>query len=74
MISRLTDANDIELEASLEELLLDLRCDAVKTDVALRKDGCTGLLCVNSSHGDELDSNEMERVMVENIKQMSRRM
>lgn len=35
----LTDADDIELEAPLEQLLLDLSSDAVKTDVALGEDG-----------------------------------
>jgi len=39
----LADADDIELEAALEELLLDLVGDAVETDVALGEDG-RGLL------------------------------
>ena len=30
----LTDADDIELETALQQLALDLRCDAVKTDMA----------------------------------------
>jgi hypothetical protein len=34
----LTDADDIELEATLEELALDLRRDAVEADVALGED------------------------------------
>lgn len=34
-----TDANDIELKASLEEFLLDLLSDAVKTNVASWEDG-----------------------------------
>lgn len=29
-----TDANDIELEPALQQLLFDLRSDAVETDVA----------------------------------------
>lgn len=35
----LTDANDVELEATLQELTLNLGCDAVKTDMALGEDG-----------------------------------
>lgn len=35
----LADTDDIELEAALEELLLDLVGDAVETDVALGEDG-----------------------------------
>lgn len=34
-ITRHTDADNVELEATLEEFLLDLRGDAVETDVAL---------------------------------------
>ncbi len=37
-----TNADDIELEATLQEFPLDLRGDAVKTDVALRVDRCCG--------------------------------
>lgn len=37
--SRLTDADDVELEATLEQLALDLGRDAVETDVALGVDG-----------------------------------
>jgi hypothetical protein len=37
-LARLTNANNIELEATLQELLLDLGGDAVETDVALGKD------------------------------------
>lgn len=33
--SRLTDADDIELEASLQELALNLGGDAVETDVTV---------------------------------------
>jgi hypothetical protein len=39
----LADTDDIELEAALEELLLNLVGDAVETDVALGEDG-RGLL------------------------------
>jgi hypothetical protein len=35
----LTDTDDIELEAALQELLLNLVGDAVETDVALGEDG-----------------------------------
>ena len=35
----LTNADDVELEATLDELALDLRGDAVETDVALGVDG-----------------------------------
>lgn len=38
----LTDANDIELETTLQELTLNLRCDAVETDMALGEDGGRG--------------------------------
>lgn len=34
----LTDADDVELEAPLDELLLDLLGDAIKTDIALGVD------------------------------------
>jgi hypothetical protein len=40
---RLTNANNIELETALQELLLDLGGDAVETDVALGKDTLCGL-------------------------------
>ena len=40
--SRLTDADDVELEPALQELALDLRGDAVETDVALGVDGGSG--------------------------------
>jgi hypothetical protein len=36
--ARLTNANNIELEATLQELLLDLGSDAVETNVALGED------------------------------------
>jgi len=35
----LTDADDVELEPSLQQLLLDLLCDAVETDVASGENG-----------------------------------
>ena len=34
-----TDADDIELEPSLQQLALYLLCDTVETDMAARKDG-----------------------------------
>jgi hypothetical protein len=40
---RLTNANNIELETALQELLLNLGGDAVETDVALREDALCGL-------------------------------
>jgi hypothetical protein len=40
---RLTNANNIELETALQELLLDLGGDAVETNVALREDALRGL-------------------------------
>lgn len=39
---RLTDTDDIELEAALQQLLLDLGRDAVETDMALGSDGARG--------------------------------
>ena len=33
-----TDTDDIELEATFEELALNLLCDAVESDVAFRND------------------------------------
>ena len=46
---RLTNANNIELKAPLQELLLDLGGDAVETDVALGKDVLGGLRCLGGS-------------------------
>lgn len=40
--SKRTNADDIELETTLQELLLNLRSDAVETDMALGKDGSRG--------------------------------
>lgn len=42
MIVALTDTHNIELETTLQELLLDLRGDAVETDMAAREDGARG--------------------------------
>ena len=42
MIQR-TNANDIELETTLQEFALNLRCDTVETDVALGEDTLCGL-------------------------------
>ena len=49
---RPTNADDIELKTTLQQLLLDLRCDAVETDVApgehsilLRLHGCHCCFC-----------------------------
>lgn len=33
-VSTLTNADNVELETALQQLLLNLRCDAVKTDMA----------------------------------------
>ena len=38
-----TDADDVELEAALQELLLDLGGNTVETDVALGEDALCGL-------------------------------
>lgn len=38
---KLTDADDVELEATLQELALDLAGDAVETDMALGVDACS---------------------------------
>lgn len=40
--SRLTNADDVELEASLEQLALNLGGDAVETDMAIGVDGLSG--------------------------------
>ena len=42
-----TDTHDIELETTLQELALDLRGDAVETDMAVGEDG--GLLSRSSA-------------------------
>ncbi len=39
MVELLTNANDVELEPSLQELALNLRGNAVETDVGGRVDG-----------------------------------
>lgn len=48
---RLTNANNIELEAALQELLLDLGGDAVETDVALGEDALRRLWLLGSGVG-----------------------
>ena len=45
-----TDADNIELKAALDQLPLNLLCDAVETDVAFREDRLLGL-GVRSGHG-----------------------
>lgn len=45
-----TDADDIELEAPLDRLSLNLLGDAVETDIAVREDGLRLVLVVCSSH------------------------
>lgn len=44
----LTNADDVELEAPLDALLLNLLGDAVETDIAVREDG---LWLVRGGHG-----------------------
>lgn len=39
LAAKLTDADDVELEPSLQQLALDLRCDAIEADMALGVDG-----------------------------------
>jgi hypothetical protein len=60
-----TDADDIELEAPLDALLLDLLGDAIETDIAVREDG---LGLVGGSHcgrcGPRRCVGEVERVRV----------
>jgi len=48
-----TDADDIELKATLQELALNLGCDAVETDMALGEDGgpCHG--CHSEACGED---------------------
>lgn len=41
-VCKLTNADDVELETTLQELALDLRRDAVETNVALGVDGAGG--------------------------------
>lgn len=52
---QLTNANNIELETPLQELLLDLGGDAVETDVALGEDALRRLQrllrCSDVGHG-----------------------
>lgn len=40
-----TDADDVELESALQELALNLRCDAVETDMAAREHRLWSLSC-----------------------------
>lgn len=42
-----TNTNDVELKASLQQLLFDLRRDAVETDMVLGEDRLR-LLCLSS--------------------------
>ena len=46
---QLTNADNVELKAALQELLLDLGSDAVETDVALGEDTLGGLRCLGGS-------------------------
>ena len=48
---RLTNANNIELETALQELLLDLGGDAVETDMALGEDALRSLRLLGSGVG-----------------------
>ena len=47
---QLTNTNDVELETSLQQLLLYLRCDAVETDVAPREHSILLLHHLRCSH------------------------
>ena len=53
----LTDTDDIELETTLQELALDLRRDAIETNMAVRGNGRTG----NGGHLVRLYEYEVER-------------
>ena len=57
---RHTDANDIELEASLQQLLLNLLGDAVETNVASGKDSIALRHC--HSHLCDLTQRLIERM------------
>lgn len=50
---QLTNADNVELKAALQELLLDLGGDAVETDVALGEDALRHLRlgCSDVGHG-----------------------
>lgn len=52
----LTNANDIELETALQQLALDLGCDAVETNVAARVHGLLGSVSV--LHGGHCCKND----------------
>lgn len=47
-----TDADDIELEASLQQFLLNLGCDAVETNVAFGEDGLRRVVVRKGGHCD----------------------
>jgi len=51
----LANADDVELETALQQLSLNLRCDAVETNVASREDGVGLLRHTGSSHGELID-------------------
>lgn len=51
-----TNTHDIELEATLQQLPLNLRGDAVKTDMAMRENsGLSRSLGGSSDHGKLVD-------------------
>ena len=45
-----TNTDDIELETALQQLALNLGCDAVETNVALWVYGLRGAIALNGSH------------------------
>jgi hypothetical protein len=51
-----TNADDIELESALQELALDLGCDAVETNMTLREDG----LSSHGGHGEACGEGQRE--------------
>jgi hypothetical protein len=53
-----TDADDVELEAPLDALLLNLFGDAVEADIAVREDG---LGLVRGSHGEQSGLGAVEK-------------
>lgn len=63
MGSKLTNANDIELETTLQQLLLDLAGNAVETDVALGVDGSRGhFVCLAELGTNELNCHKTNRI------------
>lgn len=52
--SLLTDTDNIELETTLQELALNLRCDAVETDVAARVHRLLGSMSIQGCHCCEI--------------------